>query len=198
MKTQTLFRLGGFAILLAQLLSLIVITLYYLSGGQPVDTPRAWLNIWACVIMILGLMALYGVIAERGGVIGLVGFTLMVFGYISAVATVAIRLSVAAGVVTAEQLSKVASYSIADSVLTWVWILGYLLFGFAIYQTKLYPKWIGALMMLIGPLMLLTNFAWFVPIYNVLDFIPWVYLGWKLWSGQGKMVKPLTPVHTPA
>jgi hypothetical protein len=198
MKTQTLFRLGGFAILLSQLLFLITNVMYYLSGQQPADTLRAWLNIWACGIMIFGLVALYGVIAERGGIAGLIGFILLMLGYISAIATLTVRLSVTEGAVTVEQVSQVSSYAIADAILTWVWILSYVLFGFAIYQSKLYPKWIGVLMMLIGPLMLLTDFAWFVPIYNVLDVIPWIWLGWKLWTSKEKAVEPLRKVPAPA
>ena len=87
MKTSTLFRLGGLAIILAQILFLINNLLYLLQSDQPPDTFRSLISILGTAIFTLGLMALYATTAQQGGVVGLIAFVLLFFSTLGEIAS---------------------------------------------------------------------------------------------------------------
>ena len=187
MKTSTLIKLGGLTLILAQLLLMIVDTSYYLTG-QPANPTSvvAWIAIFGLIVRTLGIMTAYVVMARSGGVVALIGFIVLVFGEFSSVARMTLSLGVAEGVMISDQLGRAHSYASAQVFLPWFFILGQLIFGVAIYLSKTYPKIVGVLIALLGPLAYLTGpLAFTRPIYTILNIIAWVWLGWGLLSGKG-------------
>ena len=187
MKTSTLIKLGGLTLILAQLLLMIVDTSYYLTG-QPANPTSvvAWIAIFGLIVRTLGIMTAYVVMARSGGVVVLIGFIVLVFGEFSSVARMTLSLGVAEGVMISDQLGRAHSYASAQVFLPWFFILGQLIFGVAIYLSKTYPKIVGVLIALLGPLAYLTGpLAFTRPIYTILNIIAWVWLGWGLLSGKG-------------
>lgn len=187
MKTSTLIKLGGLTLILAQLLLMIVDTSYYLTG-QPANPTSvvAWIAIFGLIVRTLGIMTAYVVMARSGGVVALIGFIVLVFGEFSSVARMTLSLGVAEGVMISDQLGRAHSYASAQVFLPWFFILGQLIFGVAIYLSKTYPKIVGVLIALLGPLAYLTGpLAFTRPIYTILNIIAWVWLGWVLLSGKG-------------
>jgi hypothetical protein len=186
-KISTLIKLGGLTLLLAQLLLMIVDASYYLTG-QPTNPTSAiaWVAIFGLIIRTLGIMTAYMVMARTGGVVALIGFVVLVFGEFSSVARMTLSLGVAEGVMMSDQLSQAPSYAAAQVFLPWFFELGQFIFGIAIYLSKTYPKIVGVLIALLGPLAYLTGpLAFTRPIYTILNIIAWVWLGWLLLTSRG-------------
>jgi hypothetical protein len=141
MKTTTLFQLGGIAVLLSAMLTGIGRLIYFLSGqpDQPI-TLDLWRGIFAGALMVLGLGALFARQSQRAGILGLVGYILLVLATIYFVASDAVGLGVAAGVISYEQIVQIPSYAFADSVLPWIWVAGLLAFGISIYRAQVFPQ----------------------------------------------------------
>ena len=187
MKTTTLFQLGGIAVLLSAILTGIGRLIYFLSGqpDQPI-TPDLWRGIFAGALMVLGLGAVFARQSKRGGILGLVGYVFIILATIYFVASDAIGLGVAAGVISYEQLAQVPSYALADSILPWIWVAGLILFGISIYRGQVFPKYAGVLLLLVGLLQPLTGALAFTrPMYAICYFVAWAWLGWKLYSNAG-------------
>jgi hypothetical protein len=187
MKSTALFQLGGIALLLSAILTGIGRLIYFLSGqpGLPF-TPDLWRGIVAGALMVLGLGALFARQSEQGGLLGLIGYVFIIFANIYFVASDAIGLGVAAGVISYEQIAQVPSYALADSILPWVWVAGLLAFGISIYRANVFPKYAGLLVLLVGLLQPLTApLAFTRPIYAVCYVVAWAWLGWDLYSRTG-------------
>jgi hypothetical protein len=184
MKTSTLFQLGGIAVLLSAILTGIGNLIYFLSGQPDLETtPLIWRGIFAGVLMVLGLGALFARQSQRGGVLGLVGYVFLVLATLYFVASDAIALGLSAGVISNEQITQVPSYALADSILPWVWVAGLIAFGISIFRVQVFPKYAGVLLILVGLLQPLTGLLAFTrPIYAVLYFVAWAWLGWTLYS----------------
>ena len=187
MKTTTLFQLGGLAVLLSAILTGIGRLIYFLSGQPDLPfTPDMWRGIFAGTLMLLGLGALFARQSQQGGVLGFVGYVFAVSATIYFVASDAIGLGVAAGVISYEQIAQVPSYALADSILPWVWVAGLLAFGISIYRAQVFPKFAGVLLLLVAIVQPLTGALAFTrPIYAVGYFIAWAWLGWELYSKAG-------------
>jgi hypothetical protein len=183
-KTTSLFQLGGIAVLLSTILTGIGNLIYFLSG-QP-DQPTAqflWRGIFAGALMVLGLGALFARQFPRGGILGLVGYVLLVLATIYFVASDAVGLGLSAGAISNEQIAQVPSYVLADSILPWFWVAGLIAFGISIYRAQVFPKYAGVLLILVGLLQPLTGpLAFTRPIYAVCYFVAWAWLGWALYS----------------
>jgi hypothetical protein len=188
MKTSTLFQLGGIAVLLSAILTGIGNLIYFLSGQPDLETtPLIWRGIFAGVLMVLGLGALFARQSQRGGVLGLVGYVFLVLATLYFVASDAIALGLSAGVISNEQITQVPSYALADSILPWVWVAGLIAFGISIFRVQVFPKYAGVLLILVGLLQPLTGLLAFTrPIYAVLYFVAWAWLGWTLYSDAEK------------
>jgi hypothetical protein len=187
MKRTTLFQLGGIAVFLSALLTGIGRLIYFLSGqpDQPI-TLDLWRGIFAGALMVLGLGALFARQSQRGGVLGLVGYVFIMLATIYFVASDAVGLGVAAGVISYEQIAQIPAYVLADSILPWIWVAGLIAFGISIYRVHVFPKYAGALLILVGLLQPLTGpLAFTRPIYAVCYFVAWAWLGWKLYSEVG-------------
>jgi hypothetical protein len=185
-KSTTLFQLGGIAFLLAAVLYGLGNLLYFLSG-QP-DAPTAtglWLSIFGGVLSVFGWTALFARQSQRGGLLGLAGYILLVLGEIYYMASGALGLGVAAGAISNEQIGQVASFAVADSILPWFWTVGLVLLGISIYRAQVLPKYMGAVLVLFVIVQQLTGpLAFTRPIFAVLSFVAWAWLGWSLLKDQ--------------
>jgi hypothetical protein len=187
MKSTALFQLGGIAVLLSAILTGIGRLIYFLSGQPDLPfTPDLWRGIAAGILMVLGLGALFARQSQQGGALGLIGFVFIIFANIYFVASDGIGLGVAAGVISYEQIAQVPSYALADSILPWVWVAGLLAFGISIYRAQVFPKYAGALLLLVGLIQPLTaSLAFTRPIYAVCYVAAWAWLGGDLYSKAG-------------
>jgi hypothetical protein len=197
MKTTTLFQLGGIAFLGAALLYGVANLSYFLAG-QP-DAPTAlglWLSILGGALSVFGWGALFARQAQRGGVLGLAGYVLLVVGEVYFIASAAVGLGVAAGALTNDQIAQVAAYTAANTSLPWAWTAGLILLGISIYRAQVLPKFAGALLVLFAVVQQLTGpLAFTRPIFALLSFAAWAWLGWILLTDPRTAAQAATPNH---
>ena len=195
MKTTSLFQLGGIAVLLAAILSGIGNLIYFLSG-QP-DAPTAlglWIAFFGDTLLVLGLGALFARQSQRGGLLGLVGYVLLVLATMFFVGSYAVSLGVAAGVISDEQIAQVPSYALSSSIMPWIWFAGLIVFGISIYRAQVFPKYAGALLVLLALVQQLTGpLAFTRPIFAILSFVAWAWLGWILLTDKRVVSGEPTP-----
>lgn len=184
MKTTTLYQLGGIALLLSAILSAIGNLIYFLSGQPDAPTtPGLWIAIFSDAFLLFGLGALFARQAQRGGVLGLVGYVLLVLASLYFVGSEAIGLGVAAGAISNEQIAQVPAYSLSDSIFPWFWTAGLILLGISIYRAQVFPKYAGALLVLLAFVQQLTGpLAFTRPIFAIIAVASWAWLGWSLYS----------------
>ena len=187
MKRTSLFQLGGIAVLLSAILTGIGRLIYFLSGQPDLLTALdLWRGIFAGALMVLGLAALFARQSQQGGILGLVGYIFLVLATMYFVASDAVGLGLAAGVISNEQIARVPSYALADSILPWIWVAALIAFGISIYRAQVFPKYAGVLLLLVGLLQPLTGpLAFTRPIYAACYFVAWAWLGWTLYSQAG-------------
>jgi hypothetical protein len=184
MKTTSSFQLGGIAVLLSAILTGIGRLLYFLSG-QPAEVISLdiWRGIFAGALFLLGFGALFARQSARGGILGLVGYVLIMLAQMYFLGSDAVSLGVAAGIISQEQLVQVPAYAVLDSILPWVWVAGLLAFGTSIYRAEVFPKYAGVLLILLGLIQPLAgSVALLRPIYAACYFVAWAWLGWDLYS----------------
>lgn len=180
MKTTALFRLGGIAVLLPAILYGINSLIHFLSGQEPTALVY-WIAIVADAFFVLGLGALFARQSHRGGILGLVGYVLLVWARMYFAASAAVSLGVLAGVISNEEIAQVPSYAVSSPIMPWVWATGLIVFGISLYRAQVFPKYAGALLVLVGLLQPLTGpLAITRPIYAALYFIALAWLGWVL------------------
>ena len=184
MKTTTLYQLGGIALLLSAILSAIGNLIYFLSGQPDAPTTSGlWIAIFSDAFLLFGLGALFARQAQRGGVLGLVGYVLLVLASLYFVGSEAIGLGVAAGAISNEQIAQVPAYSLSDSIFPWFWTAGLILLGISIYRAQVFPKYAGALLVLLAFVQQLTGpLAFTRPIFAMIAVASWAWLGWSLYS----------------
>ena len=182
MKTTTLFQLGGIAFLIAAILYGIGNLMYFLSGQPEAPTATGlWLGILGGALSVFGWGALFARQSQRGGVPGLVGYVLLVLAELYFIGSAAVSLGVAAGVFSNDQIAQVPSYGVANSILPWFWTAGLILLGISIYRAQVFPKYAGALLVLFALVQQLTGpLAFTRPIFAVISFVAWAWLGWIL------------------
>jgi hypothetical protein len=187
MKITSLFRLGGIAILLATILYGINSLIHFLSGQEP--TSLVFINaIFADALFVLGLGALFARQAHRGGILGLVGYVILVLSRMYFAASDAVSLGVLAGVISNEEISQVPAYALSSSIMPWVWATGLLVFGISIYRAQVFPKYAGALLVLVGVLQPLTGpLAVTRPIYAICYLAALAWLGWILLMDKSRV-----------
>ena len=195
MKTTSLFQLGGIAVLLSTILYGIGNLMYFLSG-QP-EAPTAlglWIGFFGDVLLVIGLGALFARQSQRGGLLGLVGYVLLVLATMFFVGSYAVSLGVAAGVISDEQIAQVPSYALSSSIVPWIWFAGLIVFGISIYRAQVFPKYAGALLVLLALVQQLTGpLAFTRPIFAILSFVAWAWLGWILLTDKRVVSGEPTP-----
>ena len=185
MKTTSLFRLGGIAVLLPAILYGINSLIHFLSGQEPTALVF-WIAIFADAFFVLGLGALFARQSQRGGILGLVGYVILVWARMYFAASDAVSLGVLAGVISNEEIAQVPSYALSSPIMPWVWAAGLVIFGISIYRAQVFPKYAGALLVLVGLLQPLTGpLAFARPIYALCYFVAWAWLGWILLMDKG-------------
>ena len=187
MKTTSLFRLAGITILVSAILTGIGNLIYFLSRqpAQPI-TLDVWRGIFAGALFVLGFGALFARQSKEGGILGLAGYVLIMLAQMFFIGSDAVNLGVAAGVISNEQIAQVPAYALSNSIMQWVWVAGLLSFGISIYRAQVFPKYAGALLVLLGLIQPLTgSLAFTRPIYAVCYSAAWAWLGWILYSKAG-------------
>jgi|SRR5579859_466818 len=180
MTTASLFRLGGSAALLAAVLFGAGNITYFLSRQQP-TTLGYWVGIIGNAFFVLALCAVFARQAQRGGVLGLIGFVLLVWSLLGDIGVQAVSLGVAAGVFTNAQLAQVPGYALVDTVHFWMFVVGQIALGISIYRARVLPQYAGALLVVLGLIQPLTGpLAFTRPIYAIGFFVAWSWLGWSL------------------
>jgi hypothetical protein len=187
MKTSTLFQLGGVALLLSAILAAIGNLVYFLSGRP--DAPIAsslWVAIVGDTLMLLGIGALFARQSQRSGILGLIGYILMVLATLYFVGSAAVGLGMAADAITTEQIAQVPAYALADSIFPWFWTVGLIVLGISIYRAEVFPKYAGVLLVVLAFVQQFTGpLAFTRPIFAVLAVASWAWLGWELYSKAG-------------
>jgi hypothetical protein len=101
------------------------------------------------------------------------------------VGNAAVGLEVTAGVITNEQIAQVPGFVVADSMISWIWVAGLILFGISIYRAQVFPKYAGALVVVMGLLSALTPLLDFTqPLYAICVVVVWAWLGWALFRHE--------------
>jgi hypothetical protein len=174
MSSTTLFRLSGMILLLGALVSVIagLMTLFLdisLSASPGTILSSLWSPFWSltfvgAVLVVLGLPALYlRQAAGRGGMLGLIGVFLVGLGNFLGMATVAYFVSIlpllaekAPNLINAGYETSLAVFGLGATVLG---IIGPLLLGIAVIRAKVFPSWVGILLMVSAVLSPGTTFA---------------------------------------
>ena len=186
MKTTSLFQLGGLAVLLSAILTGIGSLVSFLSE-QPYQptTLIIWRGIFAGALMVLGLGALFARQSQRGGILGLIGYILVVCSNIFFIGSDVVDLGISSGVISVEQTTQVPSYALSISILPWIWVAGLLAFGISIYRAQVFPKYAGVLLVLVGLVQPFTGALFTNLVYAALYFAAWAWLGWSLLTDKG-------------
>jgi hypothetical protein len=153
----------------------------------------------AVVLSLFGLIGLYGRLAEKGGVIGLIGFVLSFIGSALFVAALSFEAFVAPGIAA----SSVAATLLSDSgplfgglfglVLLFTssaFALGMILLGVSILRTRALLRWAGILLIVGAPLL-----AFWPPLPHIAGTlgalalgIGYAWLGYALWVRTAEQV----------
>ena len=197
MRTTTLFQLGGIAVLLSAILAAIGNLMYFLSGQPDAPTTQGlWTAIFGDVFLVLGLGALFARQAQRGGVLGLAGYVLLMLASLYFVGSEAVSMGVAAGAISNEQTAQVSAYSLANSIFPWFWTAGLIVFGISIYRAQVFPKYAGVLLILTALIQQLAGpLAFTRPIFAVMAVASWAWLGWELYSKAGIQSDQQQTIH---
>lgn len=187
MKTSSLFRLGGLAVLLSAILTGIG-RLINLLSAQPYQetTLLIWRGILAGILMVLGLGALFARQSQQGEVLGFVGYIFIVITNIFFIGSDVVDLAVSAGVMSLEQIAQVPSYALSNSLLPWVWVTGLFAFGISVYRAQVFPKYAGALLVLLGLVQPFTGAFFMKAVYAVCYVAAWAWLGWSLLTSKAE------------
>jgi hypothetical protein len=184
MKTTSLFQLGGIAVLLAAILYAIGNLMYFLSGQPQAPTELGlWIAFWGDTLLLLGLGAVFARQSQQGGILGLVGYVLLIVATMFFVGSYAVSLGVAEGAISNEQIAQVPAYTLSTSIMPWIWFAGLIAFGISIFRAQVFPKYAGALLVVVALLQQLTSVVGFVaPIFAISSVLVWAWLGWVLFT----------------
>lgn len=161
---------------------------YFLGGQQPLDTFGFEVGIAAGAFRVLGVFALFAWQAQRGGVLGVIGLVLLGCGSLTAVGYQAVGFGTAGGVLTQQQLAQVPAYAIGNFLLTAFLVPGEILFGISIHLARVFPKYAGILLAVVGVLHYLTGpVALTRPVYAILSVVVYAWLGRALLRGESEV-----------
>ena len=175
MSFTTLSRLSGIILLLAALVSVIagLMTLFFdssLSASPSTIQSSLWSPYWslvfvALVLVLMGLPAFYLQQAGgRGGLLGLIGVFLVVLGSELGMAMVAYFVSIMPLLAEkAPHLINAGFYETSFGVFglgsAALGIIGPLVLGIAVIRAKVFPAFVGALLIVSGILSPSTEFS---------------------------------------
>lgn len=183
MTTQTLFRLGAIATLLTAFGYFIGEAIYLLGNVQTVFF--AWYFVIVSVFQVFAYIALYAAQAKRSDIFLLIGFVVSIIGLLYSFMDSERRLAWQTGVLTEAQLAQAAqitSFVVLNLVGNISIILGWILFGFGVVRSGVFPRGAGILMILTGAIMIVRDFFIFEYFFAVLSTAAYSWLGWTLWA----------------
>ncbi len=181
MKSSAIFQLGGAAVLGAAILYAIANLIYFLSGQPTAPTSLGlWVAFAGDTLLLLGLGVVFARQSHQTGIAGLVGYVLLVVATLFFIGSYAVTLGVVAGLFTAEQTAQVPTYAFATAVMPWLWFTGLIVFGIATYRAGVFPKYAGALLVLLGIAFQFNGLPIVAMIFAVLSPVAWGWLGWAL------------------
>jgi hypothetical protein len=163
MSSTTSYRLSGVALILGSVLSIIYYLCQAFLNGNDLATITSPLSLWSFVIayigsvlVLLGLPGMYTRQAERAGILGLLGFLFVWYvtlyqGVIIPFTSVTIISQITAHIVPQSAAVPIATtpppawmpfflVSLVGQV------LGFLLLAIATLRARVFPRWIGWLM----------------------------------------------------
>ena len=183
MTTQTVFRLGALATLLTALGYAVGEALYLFGNVETLFF--AWFFVIVSVFQVFAYMALYAAQVKRGDIIAFVGFVISIIGLLYSLMDSERRLALRAGLITEvqlEQTQQITSFILLNAVGNAALVLGWIIFGYGIVRTRVFPRWAGFLMMLTGVAMVVRDFFIFEYAFAVLAVVVYGSLGWALWK----------------
>jgi hypothetical protein len=174
MSSTTLFRLSGIVLLLGAAVSVIagLMTLFFdssLSASPSTIQSPLWSTYWSLVfvalaLVLMGLPALYlRQAGGRGGLLGLIAVFLVVLGSFLGMAITAYSVSImpllaakAPNLINAGYESSLALFGIGATAFG---IIGPILLGIAVIRAKVFPSFIGILLIVAAVLSPSTEFS---------------------------------------
>ena len=200
MKTQTLIRWSGLALLLAGVL-------YLLSVLHPPNTLEgvlapAWVPVHFVIsihhlLLVFGLIGLYAFQMEKAGRLGLIAFLLtgasnaMFPTYALFEATLQPTLAANPATQSLADPAQAGTFGIVILAAVVVQFVGYVLFGIVIIRAGVLPRWPGLLIMVGWTLLVLgaavPALALAFTISLVLVGLGLAWCGYEIWSSKSEM-----------
>ena len=184
MKTQTLFRLGALATLLTALGYAIGEAMYLF--GNVLTLFFAWYVVFVYVFQAFAYIALYGAQAKRGDVVLFIGFVISILATLYTFMDTERRLALRTGLITQaqlEQAQQISSFAILSVVGNILIALGWIVFGYGVIRTGMFPRALGIVMMLTGVAIVIRDVSLvFEYAFAILSVTAYGWLGWSLWK----------------
>lgn len=189
MKLQTIFRLGALATLFTALGYAIGEAMYLFGNVETLFF--AWYVVFVYVFQAFAYIALYGAQVKRGDVVLFIGFVLSIIATLYTFMDTERRLAWRTGLITEAQLEQarqISSFAILLAVGNISIVLGWIIFGYGIIRTGMFPRTIGIIMMLTGLAMIVRDaFLLFEYLFAILSVTSYGWLGWSLWKHANEL-----------
>lgn len=190
MSSTTLYRLSGFSLIIGSVLGVFGAILGML-GSDPASTMTvagAWVGFIGGTLGMLGLPGMYASQAQRAGILGLIGTTLMLI-YVLILGTFgnALNAIILPFIVThAPALAKTGlpTLDLFFMIGGLLGVVGGILLGIAIMRAAILPRWAGLLLM-VGIVIQFGGDFLQLPIANLgflCVMIAFAWLGGAMWS----------------
>jgi hypothetical protein len=193
MSSTTLYRLSGFSLLVGSVLAVIGTILGLLSSdpASTITVAGAMVSLVGGTLLVLGLPGMYAIQAQRAGILGLIGTTLMLI-YVLILGTFgntfnALVLPYIATHAPALMNNPPGGLELFFMVGGLLGAVGGILLGIAIMRAAILPRWAGLLLM-VGVVLQFAGDFLQSPIANlgflfVMIAFAWLGLG-VLWLKQ--------------
>jgi hypothetical protein len=190
MKIQTLFRLGALATLLTALGYAIGEAIYLFGNAKTLFF--AWYVVIVYVFQAFAYIALYVAQAKRGDIVLFIGFVISMIATLYTFMDTERRLALRTGLITEaqlEQAQQISSFAILSTVGNILTILGWVIFGYGVLRTGIFPRAIGMIMILTGVAMVVRDTSLvFEYAFAILSVTAYGWLGWALWKHSDKVM----------
>ena len=184
MKIQTLFRLGALATLLTALGYAIGEAMYLFGNVETLFF--AWYVVIVYVFQAFAYIALYGAQVKQGDLVLFIGFVISMIATLYTFMDTERRLAWRTGLITEaqmEQAQQISSFAILLAIGNIAIVLGWIIFGFGVIRTGLFPRAIGIIMMLAGVAIVVRDVSLvFEYLFAILSVTAYGWLGWALWK----------------
>lgn len=203
MSTRTLYRLSGVILLLGGVLAIIGHLLQIPSDpGTSLWVPGTWLALGGSLLVGLGWPGIYLRQAAQAGRLGLVGFVLAFLALLIVVGIGTFDAFVSPVLASSASTRPLADGEAIPALLGFLvlaallQIVGPLLFGIATLRARVFPRWIG-IMLMVGAVAQLVTFLlhnW-NDISDIIYFLAIACFGFVLWSvREGRGAEDSAPV----